>query len=296
MPKLSQLALDLPAKVLVVGDGGTGKTTTLAGLAKAGYRIFLQNFDGDSHLQSITMHLTPEEMERIYAKTYKDDLGLKNGRVQPLKPPVAFPNAMHDLEHWKEDGEDMGGIRSWGPMDVYALDGLTSMGRAAMWHRLFTNGRFNATKAFRREKDWGESMELQENFLDMLTSANIKCNVVVFSHLTTISADSGGDDDDDDENGAPKTPVPSVKSALDTKRFPSALGRKLPPKVPGMFSAVVEAKIIGAGRNAKRVIRTIPSPDVDVKVPALGLPSEIDNLTALVRIFEAVKSGKAKAA
>ncbi len=80
----------------------------------------------------------------------------------------------------------------------------------------------------------------------------------------------------------------------DEKLYPSALGRELPKKVPGMFSAVAECEIVGAGPNARRIIRTVPKAGVDIKIPALGLQSELPVENGLAQIFDAVKRGKAE--
>lgn len=295
MPKFSTMKTVHPVKLLIVGEPKAGKTSSLVSLVKNGQRLFIQNFDGDTHMAPFGMYLTPEEQERVVVETFKDDLGLKNGRVMPTKPPTAFPSAMKMLDRWKDAENDYGSVHDWGTDTTVVLDTITSMGKAAMWYRLFTNGRFNvpAGKPIRRQKDWGEAMELQESFLDMLLSDTIKCNVVVLAHLTTVG-DSGGDDDDDDEDFKPgaQPKLPAERKTIDWKRYPSALGKKLPPKVSGMFGAVIEAKSIGGGRNTRKVLRTVPEADVDIAVPALGLPPEIELEGGLWRIFEAIRNGK----
>lgn len=302
MTKLSDIGADAPVKVLEVGDPGAGKTTSLVSIVKGRLpvvppqRLFIANFDGDAHMAPLRMFLTPEEQARVYIKTFKDHLGLKGGRVMPLTPPTAFANGMKALEGWMEGEENLGSIWSWGPDTTVVLDSLTSMGRAAMWYRLFVNGKLSGDKRKRKSfRDWGEAMELQENFLDMLTSEAIRCNVVVLTHLTQVGDGPGDDDDDDEEDGKPKIDTGMGKPMLDQKRYPSALGKKLPPKVGGMFSTLIEARTVGVGKNTRHILRTVPEVDVDIKVPALGLPTEIDMKDGLVRIFEAVKLGKVPA-
>jgi hypothetical protein len=295
MPKLSEMLDETPVKLLLVGDPGSGKTGALVSLVKAGYRLFIQEYDSAGHLAPLNMFLSEEEQERVIVAVLRDELSLKGKVFWPRKPPTAFSNGMRLLDGWKEGEIDYGSIYDWGLNDVLVIDTLTSQGRSAMWYKLFLNQRQAAisrgARQLKRPKDYGEAMDYQSDFLDMLNSNAVGCNVVVVAHLKYLSSKEF---EDEDEGGKPddkKTKRPA--NPYDEKLYPSALGRELPKKVPGMFSAVAECKIVGAGPKARRVIRTVPEANVDVKIPALGLPSELPIEDGLARIFEAVKQGKA---
>lgn len=283
MATLRDISDEIAVKLLLVGDPGSGKTGSLVSLVKDGYRVFILNFEGSAHLAPLRMHLTPEEQERVIVANLRDDLQLQGRQIWPRKPPTAFSNAMALLDKWKVGEADYGSIYDWGPQDVLVVDSLTSMGAAAMWYRLFVNGRKGKNK---RPKDWGEAMEMQEQFLELLRAESIKCNVIVISHLTYLGGDS--DFSDDEDLDAPKPSSGPV--TIDIKRYPSALGKKLPPRIAGFFPTVLQAKIVGQGRNARRVIRTVPEPDVDLKLPAKGVASELPIETALADIFKALKN------
>lgn len=295
MSKLSDMNADVPAKILVVGDPGTGKTGSLCSLVKAGYELFMLNFEGDAHIAPLRMFLTQEEQARVHIETLRDDMRLQGKFMVPRKAPNAFIRSMQMLDKWQEGETDYGSIYDWGPERVLVLDSVTSMGTTAMTYQLFVNGRYQAVqrgaRSLRRRKDWGEAMEKQGDFLEMLRSINIRCNVVVIAHLTLLSGDSDNDEDEEElgDDGKPK-PAPA-RHAVDFKRFPSALGKKLPPRVSGMFATAVQCRTTGTGRNMRRIIRTVPDSDVDLKLPALNVPSELPLDTGLATIFEALRVG-----
>jgi len=73
-------------------------------------------------------------------------------------------------------------------------------------------------------------------------------------------------------------------------RYPIALGQKLPAKIGGYFNVVLQAVRVGSGVGARRVLRTVPEEDVDIKVPLLPktVPAEvpIDKLWTILERFK----------
>lgn len=270
MPTLDQHHSLEQARIMVVGDSGTGKTSALACLANAGKRLFILDFDDG--LPILRALVKPEFHANITYETLRDKV-----RVNPTGPyvkgqPDAFNRAMALLDKW------VGGCVAG---DVIVVDTLTHMGAAAMNWTLALNNRWGKQV---RPRDWGQAMARQEAAIQELTGPDVKSDVVVNAHLATLSDGGGGDDDDED--GAK-----IARKTVDWKRYPSALGKKLPPRIATYFNCVVQTQIIGAGPRAKRVIRTVPEPDVDIKVPVLPgkLPTELPIEDGLLRIMDAIK-------
>lgn len=258
-------------KALLVGDNGTGKTSALAGLANAGYRLFIQDFDNG--LDPLTELVDEDKQENVHFETFRDKVKLKGGTPSLEGGKAeAWAKSSKALDRWvdSETGEDFGGVRDWGPNDVLVVDSLTYEGHAALWKVLADKSRLGKSK---RIQDWGDAIELQETKLAMVTDQDIKCNVVLIAHLAQLSHD----EDDEDDPGP-----------VNQKRYPTVLGKKLPPRVGSYFNTVVQAKTKGAGAKVRRVIKTTPDPDVDVKVPAIKtkLPSELGVEDALPTLFK----------
>jgi hypothetical protein len=259
-------------KALLVGDNGTGKTSSLAALANAGYRLFIQDFDNG--LDPLTELVDEDKQENVHFETFRDRVKLKGGKPYLEKGKAeAWAKSSKMLDHWveSETGEDFGSVRDWGPNDVLVVDSLTYEGHAALWKVLADKSRLGKSK---RIQDWGDAIELQETKLAMLTDPEVKCNVVLIAHLAQLSQDEDEDEDD---------PAPANQ-----KRYPTVLGKKLPPRVGSYFNTVIQAKTKGAGSKVRRVIKTTPDPDVDVKVPLIktDLPAELPVGEALPKLFE----------
>jgi len=264
------------ARIMVVGDSGTGKTAALAGLANAGKRLFILDFDDG--LDILRALVKPEFLTNIVYETLRDRV-----RVNPAGPyvagmPTAFNQAMAALEKW---------ITVTQPGDVIVVDTLTHMGAAAMNWTLALNKRWGKQV---RPRDWGQAMQRQEAAIQELTGPDIKADVIVNAHLAILSDGGGDDDEEETAEGAPKP----ARRAVDWKRYPSALGKKLPPRIATYFNCVVQTQVIGAGARAKRVIRTVPEPDVDIKVPVLPgkLPTELPLEDGLLRIINTIKNNE----
>jgi hypothetical protein len=273
MPKLRKHQSTQRTKMLLVGDNGTGKTSALAGLVKSGQRLFIADFDNG--LDPLLDLLTDEEKDRVVFETLKDPLSLKGG--QPTlagRKPKAWPRFSKLLERWKDDEEDYGGIEDWGPETTLVVDSLTYQGHAALWKVLADKKRLGKPK---RIQDWGDAIELQETAIALVTDERVKCNVVLTAHLAQLTQD----EDEEEDNPSPKN----------QKRYPTVLGKKLPPRVGSYFNTVCMTKTKGAGSKVRRVVKTTPDPDVDVKVPAIetDLPGELPVKDALPTIFNTLQ-------
>lgn len=260
MPRLDNHQSNETMKILLMGDAGGGKTGALASLAMAGYNLYIHDFDNG--LDILAKVLPPEAKKRVFFQTFSEEMkALPGGRFIPKKV-EAYANHVRSLDKWPDDGSPLSGksVYSLGPDSVFVLDSLTFHGRFALNHILGLNGRIGQSPY---QSDWGEAMKLQEDLLGMLCGDSMKCHVIVISHIAMI----GGED------GVP------------LRGFPSALGQKLPPRVPRYFNNIFLVREVGAGTSVKRVIRTTPDTVIGTRT-ALSLPPTLPIETGLATIFE----------
>lgn len=276
-------------KLLLVGDTGAGKTTALAGLANAGFRLFIQDYDNG--LDALRHFIKPDKIDRVFFKTLIDRLADATGKINGL--PQAAQKGFSSLDNWIEElGPDdplpegatpmpsppaapgktpqrlcsMGSPKTWGKDDVLVIDSLTFLGQACMNYALALNGRLGQRPTM---GDWGDAIRMQENMLAMLYSDTIQCNVIITAHLAFQE---------------------ELTSGGLQKGYPSALGSKLPPKVGRYFNSVllVESapaplapagtappRSMPAGPRMIRQLRTRSTPRIELKAPGPHIPETI---------------------
>lgn len=107
-----------------------------------------------------------------------------------------------------------------------------------------------------------------EEVLQILWSDQIKCHVIVTSHIS-FQADTG-------EGGV-------------IKGYPTGLGAKLPPKIPRYFNSVLQCRTQGSGAGENRKIITRSTALVELKNPSpLTVPTELDIKDGLAKFFQLV--------
>lgn len=274
MPSLESVKQDQFAKVLVVGESGTGKTGALAGLVNAGYNLRILDFDRGAADVLLT-YCDKDKIKNVDLVVLTDKLKTLGPNLVPDGVPKAFSNALKLLTDWKYsvvDGKldlstkepeiDFGPLETWTNKDVLVIDSLTFMGQAAMTYCLHLKGRSGQQPWL---EDWGNAVRMLENMLALIYSDSIRCNVVVNTHIRLLESET-----------AP------------TKGFPSALGEKLPQKVGSYFNTMLLAKTKGTGTSSKRIIMTRSQPQIELKLPLKDFPAELDIEEALPRIFNAM--------
>lgn len=261
---MAKLAAADSAKILMLGNGGAGKTGTLASLAAAGYKVNILDFDNGTEILYHTLKKNPEALGRVDVEKCIDQFKMGADKsikwVTPLK---AFPHALKCLDEWPDQGKPS----EWGTDTVLVLDSLTFLGDAIFRYVLAANGKVGYStdpKAGATEPNWGSAINLQEDFLALLTS-NLKCHVIVMAHLKDV------------ERGGVNIPMPS------------ALGKKLPPSVSTYFNHALLVQSKGTGANAKRSIYTNTQGLIELKTAAPGLVNaEYPIETGLADYFKAL--------
>jgi len=256
------------AKILLVGDSGSGKTGTIAALLNENVveRVFIQ--DWDNGLDILHGYLDPDKRDRIIFETLTDKMKpISNGPPIPMiaknDPNAAYARGMRLLDNWVSDGKSYGSIMSWEANTLFVCDSLTMMGVACLHY-------VKAANEALLESDWGfygPAMEMQEKTLELLFSNSVKCNVLMTAHIAHIAPKK----QIEVTNSRGEVKIQSV-DAGDAKAYPSALGNKLPPKVGRYFNAVLRCRT----RGQLHVIETTSDEEIELKNPSpLIIPREI---------------------
>lgn len=261
MAKASEHEDDLFIRTLFVGDSGTGKTGALLSLIEAGYDIRMLDMDGGAQvLVKLIKHKCPERIDQFDYIVLRDEFQSHPSKGLSLKGPArAYPNAIKSLNKW-DDGSSPS---EWGDNTVFVLDTLTSFGRAAfLWAQ-------SLNPTAKDPRQWyGAAQDSIKTVLDLLTSVNFKCHVIVSSHLQLIEPEN----------------APSFQQV-------TAVGKALGGDIPKVFNNLLLASKSGSGDNVKRVIETRPTPLLDVKTIAPWLlEKKLPLETGLATIFKTLRS------
>lgn len=291
MANAAKLASEVPARILMVGYPGSGKTGALCALANAGYKLRILCFDKLANMQPLFRFTKPEFLPNIDIALFEDKLKSGSQYVALDGKPTAFEDALKMMMHWKyteADGTevDLGRSADWGPDTIVVLDSLTAMGNAA-YRRAMALA--NRTPQNFRDSDYGMAMKEQEAFIEILTSSANKFHLVVLAHLKLV-----GPKDirkgDDDLTASLKEKIADI---VPTRYYPSALGSALPPLIGQHFSCQVLVKATTKGSRTQRIISVLPGEDIDAKVPALNMPPTLPQETGLLDVLLAVTGQKA---
>jgi hypothetical protein len=279
MPDLAEHKSVTSTKMLLIGDSGSGKTGALASLAKAGYNLRIMDFDAGLDVLSNLLRdprspYGKEALSRVKFVTLTDAMRTAGGKLIPAKATV-WQRAIGLLDNWQvKEGdkivEDLGPLVTWTDKDILVIDSLTMLSTAALNFQLSLNGRLGGRV---EQGDWYAAQQMVEGLLQKLYDDNVKCNVIVISHITYIESDNG----------------PS-------HGYPSTLGKSLPPKVGRYFNSVLMAKTTGSGQAQKRRIFTTTIGAVELKNTApLRVQAEYPLDSGLASYFKDVRDLKGSA-
>lgn len=279
------LRLNQTVRGMIVGYPGSGKTGALASLVNAGFKLRILDYDGN--LEPLLLYSDPDLFDaNVDIMQFEDRM--RNGPqfMEPIGIPQAFNNGLKAMTEWKYPNPDgtetsLGSSKDWGPDTIVVLDSLTKMGDAAMRRaqKMMNKNPLNTT-----QQVWGLAMADQLAFIELLTSTSNRFHVLVLAHLKMIGPKEIGKGESD----ANKEIKEKVADLIPTKFFPRALGYELPQSIGGEFPTLLEATTEYTGSKVKRIFRTVPRSDLDVKVPAAKLPPTLELSTGLLQVFEAI--------
>jgi hypothetical protein len=263
-----------PIKILLLGDPGSGKTGSLASLAKAGYNLRIMDFDNGTEI--LRNLLTPEEYARCSIIPLQDRRLAKKVPVMegqsirgykvsaiPVKA-EAWQRAVDLIcTDWKDPStqKSFGSVYTWTSQDVLVFDSLTHAWRTALNFILAINNRLGQNPT---QPEWGTVQGMILDVLSTFFDASIKCNVIVCAHIAY----------DVDQN--------EVLHGL-----PSGPGRALNREIGTYFNHTIRAATVGK----RHTIITESDGTVELKTAAPGkIKSSYPIETGLSDYFQAVRS------
>lgn len=259
MPSLSDRAAEPYVKLMYIGDSGTGKTGSLTSLVKAGYNLRI--LDMDNNLEALVQWVKkecPDRLSSVEYETFRDEQKMTPSGPMPRGGAKAFTNALKMLDTWS-DGTDPA---EWGSDHILVIDTLTAMGDAAFnWAK-----GLNPTAKDKRQWFFSAQQAL-EAMLAGLTSAELRTNVIICSHIRQIDFEDGS-----------------------WHGFPSAIGSALSRTIARFFPTLILAESQLRGKEVRRTIRTIPTPNIDLKNPIpFKMEDRFDLGDGMAKIFEILK-------
>jgi hypothetical protein len=171
--------------------------------------------------------------------------------------PKAWVDALKFLNKW-DDGST---LAEWDAKTIFVLDTLTSAGRAAFhWAK-------GMNPSSKDPRQWyAAAQDSLKTLLELLTSPEFKCHILVLSHIDLIERDDGS-----------------------MKGYASSLGKALGPQIAKVFPTLIMAETKGSGVNVKRTISTRPTNLVDLKNPVpFKLEASYPLETGMASIFAAL--------
>lgn len=261
MPSLTEHESTKLVKLLILGNSGAGKTSSLATLAAAGYRLFICDFDNGLDILMDPKVLAPEHRKNIFYRALQDKLVKVGDKLIPRA--TAWQDFMKCLGDWKEPSGSLGNITTWGDRDVLVVDSLTFATQRAFDDALQLGGRLGQRAQI---QDYGAALENIEATLEMLYGSACGCNVVMTAHLMFQGDEMTGT----------------------RKALPNVLGQKLAPKVPRFFNNMILAEKSVVGNTVNRRFKTIGTHLVDLKTSKPGsvpaeIPPDLAKLFAVLR-------------
>lgn len=298
-----------PIKMLLVGDSKAGKTGALASLLLAGYHVRVIDLDNGA---DVIMGVGAVKRERA-AYTEGDHswrLTLRNGasldvqtctdgtlRVKKsmivagktiegtvMAPDgTAWDKALAQFHYWPEFGP----VETWGSDTVLVIDSLSFLTQAALNWVMKLNGRLGV-KAF--DTDIGDTQALIRGVLGTLFNVELRCNVIVITHLDYRGGSLFKEAADKPGRAAPK---PDHNDLGFEKAYPMTIGKALNNTVGRYFNTLHLVKTIGSGDATRRVICTrntnVGTAQIDLASIDLDTPPQLPIETGLADYFRLVK-------
>ena len=299
-----------PIKMLLVGDSKAGKTGALASLLLAGYNIRVIDLDNGADVlmgvgavkaartdysegasswryklrngASLDVQTCTDGSLRVKRNTIVAGKNIEGFALVP--DGTAWDKALAQFHLWPEFGP----VETWGSDTVLVIDSLSFLGQAALNWVMKLNGRLGL-KPF--DTDYGDAQALIRGVLGTLFNTELRCNVIVITHLDYRGGNLFKESADRPGRAAPK-PDHNDLSIVE-KAYPMTLGKAMNNTVGRYFNTLFLVKTIGSGASTKRVICTsntnAGTAQIDLASIDLEVPAQLPIETGLAEYFERVK-------
>ncbi len=252
MPTLDEHESSRFAKLIYIGDSGTGKTGSLVSLLQAGYRLKI--LDMDDGLDSL-VHYAREagcDLSLVEYEKYRDEYRATKAGPAIRGTPTAFVSALGKMEEWSAIEDDK---------TFFVLDSGSAFGKAAFeWAK-------GMSPMAKDPRQWYfAAQQAVEATIAMLTGKQFKMNVIVITHVNYKELTEGSH-----------------------KGYANFIGSAIGPVVAKYFNTLILAESQGAGSNTRRKIKTLPNGIIDLKVPNPKIEKELPLETGLATIINQLK-------
>ncbi len=219
MPSLADHHSNTYVKLLLLGDAKSGKTTSLASLVAAGYKLRILDMDNLlDPLRYRILKLCPDKINNVEYRSVRDQYKPSPAGTMIDGRPKAWIESIKMLNKWaytdEETGEviDLGSPWTWEPDCILVIDSLSRWCDAALdFHEVMTPKGKSSGEADGRAVYWNAQIDVEKQ-LAMLTNKKLTLNVIVICHGVYQTLPDGT-----------------------TKIFPQGVGAKLSPKIPTYF-------------------------------------------------------------
>lgn len=302
-----------PVCILICGKPGSGKTGSTIALAEAGYNLRIMDYDGNT--KPIEVYASPEAQARYDAVRLGDAM-VSGTDLLEVKTPTGYRDGLRLMDRWRYEtlpngvervlgrpprnfktGEDMpdnppptgvvtdlGCSKDWGPDTVVVLDGLTAQGECIMSKVM---DMMNRVKTDRVDTAYGIAMGEQRDFIKRVRAPHNRFHFIAFAHMKMIGPqDYRGGKGGDSEIAKMKKEQES--NLMETRWYPTVLGRQLPQEFARLFPVQLLYENEDTNKGVRQRIWTTPRMEVDLKVPALGLPNSLPISDGLLTVFKAL--------
>ena len=251
-----------PFRYFLAGPPHSGKTSSLACLPNAGYKMYYLDFDGEN-TAGVEDFLTPEGSENFITCALYGDYNDKNKADKKM---TAYDKCRNALRELKDEGalED--------PNTFLVVDSLTNLGHSIMAKEERQTGSGEPDKRRTVMEAWHEAYD----FLGRLMHMTSNCNIIILCHTEIV----------DIEGRMPETGLTMISKnySLQIKKFPSVSN-----------IGFVERNISKTGESSV-VVHTRPT----IKFPFIktsyvnpdDVPAEVPAEDFLLKIYNRHVNGK----
>lgn len=251
MPTADQHQSSSFVKLIYIGDSGTGKTGSLASLVADGFAFKI--LDLDNGLDYMLNEVRRQNHSDKLKNIEYETYRDKYGVNGVKGQPKAFTDSLKKLTEWSDIHD---------PNTICVIDSLSALGRAAFAWAQFGN------PTSKDPRQWYHAaQQAVENVISLITDKDFEMNVVVISHVNYKEVTEGVH-----------------------KGYANAIGSALGPTIAKYFNTLVLAESIGAGKNVKRRIKTLPTGIIDLKVASPEIDAELPLESGMSTLFKQLRA------